>query len=411
MLIIQKYGGSSVADAACMQRVAGRIVESYRAGHKVVVVLSAQGDTTDELLAKAREINPQPSKRELDMLLTTGEQQAVALMAMALHRMGAPAVSLNAVQVGIEATAQYGDARIQRIRPERITRMLEQNNVVIVAGFQGVNRYGDLTTLGRGASDTTAVALAAVLGADLCEIYSDVDGVYTADPRIVPTARKLNEISYDEMLELASMGAQVFHNRAVEMAKRHRVRLVLRSSMDFNKEGTEVKEGSTMEKLLFSGLAVDRDVARVSVMGLRDRPGIAFHIFSLLATQQVSVDIILQTAGTVSAEPGGQTMDISFTVSRADLDVTLKTLTANQEAIGFETITHDITLAKLSIIGAGMATNAGVASAMFEALYECGVNINLISTSEIKITVLVDAEKVDAAARAIHDKFAKLMEE
>ena len=411
MLIVQKYGGSSVADADCINRVAKRIVEMYRNGHKMVVVLSAQGDTTDDLLAKAREINPEPSKRELDMLLTTGEQQSVALMAMALHRLGAPAVSLNAVQVGIEATAQYGDARIQRIRPERITRVLEQNSIVIVAGFQGVNRYGDLTTLGRGASDTTAVALAAVLGADLCEVYTDVDGVYTADPRIVPTARKLNEISYDEMLELASMGAQVFHNRAVEMAKRHRVKLILRSSMDFAKQGTEVKEGSTMEKLLFSGLAVDRDVARISVMGLLDRPGIAFHIFSLLATQQISVDIILQTAGSVGGDAPGQAMDISFTVSRADLDTTLKVLEANQQAIGFETVTHDITLAKLSIIGAGMATNAGVASAMFEALYECGVNINLISTSEIKITVLVDAEKVDAAARAIHDKFAKLMEE
>ena len=405
MLIIQKYGGSSVADATRIMRVAGRIVEAYRAGHKVVVVLSAQGDTTDDLLAKAREINPEPSKRELDMLLTTGEQQAVALMALAIHRLGAPALSLNAVQVGIEATALYGNARIQRIRPERITRALEQNSIVIVAGFQGVNRYGDLTTLGRGASDTTAVALAAVMGADLCEVYSDVNGVYTADPRIVPTARKLECISYDEMLELASMGAQVFHNRAVEMAKRHRVKLVLRSSANFEDEGTEVKEGSTMEKLLFSGLAVDRDVARISVMGLLDRPGIAFHIFSLLATQQISVDIILQTAGS------GQNKDISFTVSQADLDAALRVLTTNQEAIGFEALTHDMTLAKLSIIGAGMATNAGVASAMFEALYDCGVNINLISTSEIKITVLVDAAQVEGAARAIHDKFAKLMEE
>jgi aspartate kinase len=403
MLIVQKYGGSSVANAACIMRVAQRVVESYRAGHKMVVVLSAQGDTTDDLLAKAHEINPAPARRELDMLLVTGEQQAVALMALAIHTLGAPALSFNAVQVGIEATSHYGNARIQRIRPERITRALEQNNIVVVAGFQGVNRYGDLTTLGRGASDTTAVALAAVLGAELCEVYSDVTGVYTADPRIVPTARKLDAISYDEMLELASMGAQVFHNRAVEMAKRHRVKLVLRSSKDFDDCGTEVKEH--MEKLLFSGLAIDRDVARISVMGLLDRPGIAFHIFSLLATQQISVDIILQTAGS------GENKDISFTVSRADLDAALAVLEANRGAIGFESISHDITLSKLSIIGAGMATNAGVAAAMFEALYESNVNINLISTSEIKITVLVEAEIVDTAARAIHDKFAQLMEE
>jgi len=404
MLIVQKYGGSSVANAERVLNVARRILESYRSGHKMVVVLSAQGDTTDDLLAKARALNPDPSKRELDMLLATGEQQSVALMALAIHKLGAPALSLNAVQVGIEATSQYGNARIKRIRPERITRALELNNIVIIAGFQGVNRYGDLTTLGRGASDTTAVALAAVLGADLCEIYSDVDGVYTADPRMVPNARKLPNISYDEMLELASMGAQVLHNRAVEMAKRHRVKLVLRSSWSED-EGTEIKEGSTMEKLLFSGLAVDKDVARISVMGLLDRPGIAFHIFSLLATQKISVDIILQTAGS------GKTKDISFTVVQADLDAVLKTLEANKEAIGYEAVTSDISLAKLSIIGAGMATNSGVASAMFEALYDCGVNINLISTSEIKITVLIDKEVAEQAARAIHDKFAQLMEE
>jgi aspartate kinase len=404
MLIVQKYGGSSVADTGRLKHVAERIVASYRLGNKMVVVLSAQGDMTDDLLAKAREINPKPSKRELDMLLTTGEQQAVALMALAIHRLGAPALSLNAVQVGIEATSLYGNARIKRIRPERISRALELNNIVIVAGFQGVNRYGDLTTLGRGASDTTAVALAAVLGADLCEIYSDVDGVYTADPRIVPSAKKLPHISYDEMLELASMGAQVFHNRAIEMAKRHRVRLVLRSSWT-DSVGTEIVEGSTMEKLLFSGLAVDRDVARISVMGLLDRPGIAYHVFSLLAMEKISVDIILQTAGS------GQTKDISFTVSQGDLDAVLKVLENNKEAIGYANVTFDTGMAKLSIIGAGMATNSGVASAMFEALYECGVNINMISTSEIKITVLIDETAADRAAVCIHEKFAQLMEE
>ncbi|MCL2498911.1 MAG: aspartate kinase [Defluviitaleaceae bacterium] len=405
MLIVQKYGGTSVANAERILCVAEHIVASYRAGNKMVVVLSAQGDTTDELIAKAQEVNPEPGKRELDMLLATGEQQAVALMALAIHRLGAPALSLNAVQVGIEATSLYGNARIKRIRPERITRALELNNIVIVAGFQGVNRYGDVTTLGRGASDTTAVALSAVLGADLCEIYSDVDGIYTADPRIVHGARKLASISYDEMLELASMGAQVLHNRAVEMAKRHRVKLVLRSAWYFDIEGTEIKEGSTMEKLLFSGLAIDRDVARVSIMGLLDRPGVAYHVFSLLATQKISVDIILQTAGS------GKTKDINFTVHQADLDATLKVLETNKEAIGFDTVTFDTGMAKLSIIGAGMTTNFGVASMMFEALYECGVNISMISTSEIKITVVIDEKYADNAAVCIHEKFAQIMNE
>ncbi|MCL2204211.1 MAG: aspartate kinase [Defluviitaleaceae bacterium] len=405
MLIVQKYGGTSVADAGCIMRVAERIVQSHRAGHKMVVVLSAQGDTTDILTAKAREIAPDPSKRELDMLLVTGEQQAVALMAMAIHKLGAPALSMNAVQVGIEATSLYGNARIRRIRPERITRALELNSIVIVAGFQGVNRYGDMTTLGRGASDTTAVALAAVLGADVCEIYSDVSGIFTADPRIVPVARKLPCISYDEMLELASMGAQVLHNRAVEMAKRHRVKLVLRSSSRFDDEGTEIREESTMEKLLFSGLAVDRDVARISVMGLVDRPGLAYHVFSLLAKEKISVDIILQTAG------NGQTKDISFTVAHEHLDAALKVLETNREQIGFDMTTYDTQVAKLSVIGAGMTTNYGVASSMFEALYDCGVNIHLISSSEIKITVLIDENAADRAARAIHEKFTQLMQD
>jgi aspartate kinase len=405
MLIVQKYGGSSVANAERMNRVAEHILSSYRAGNKMVVVLSAQGDTTDDLLAKAREVNPQPGKRELDMLLVTGEQQAIALMALAIHKLGAPALSLNAVQVGIEATTLYGNARIKRIRPERITRALELNNIVIVAGFQGVNRYGDFTTLGRGASDTTAVALAAVLGADLCEIYSDVDGIYTADPRIVTGAKKLPRISYNEMLELASMGAQVLHNRAVEMAKRHRVKLVLRSAWNFETKGTEIKEDSAMEKLLFSGLAVDRDVARISVMGLLDRPGVAYHIFSLLATQKISVDIILQTAG------NSQIIDISFTIAQSDLDATLLVLETNKDAIGYDKVTYDTHMAKLSIIGAGMTTNFGVASAMFEALYDCGINISMISTSEIKITVLIDESMADRAAVCIHEKFARLMED
>jgi aspartate kinase len=325
MLIVQKYGGSSVADAARIMRVARRITETYGQGNKVVVVLSAQGDTTDEMLAKANELNTGASKRELDMLLSTGEQQSVALMAIAIHKLGYPAISLNAGQVGINASSQYGNARIKSIETERVTAELERNNIVLVAGYQGVNRYGDITTLGRGASDTTAVALAAVLNADLCEIYTDVDGVYTADPRVVKNARKIDCISYDEMLELASLGAKVLHNRSVEMAKRYRIKLVVRSSIT-RAEGTLVNidgilhkgETTAVEKTYVSGLAVDRDVARISVVGVMDRPGMAYQIFSLLAKEKVSVDIILQSIGR------NNTKDISFTVTKGDLSASFK---------------------------------------------------------------------------------------
>lgn len=379
-------------------RVAGRITETFSKGHKVVVVLSAQGDVTDELLAKVNELNVNASKREVDMLLSTGEQQSVALMAIAIHKLGYPAISLNAVQVGIHATSRYGNARIKRIETERITAELERNNIVLVAGYQGVNRYGDITTLGRGASDTTAVALAAVLGADLCEIYTDVDGVYTADPRMVPNARKIESISYDEMLELASLGARVLHNRSVEMAKRYHIKLVVRSSMT-DAEGTLVKEEANVEKMYVSGLAVDKDVARVSVVGVMDRPGMAYQIFSLLARDKISVDIILQSIGR------NTTKDISFTVTKGDLQSTLDILEANRDIIGFDMISYDDNIAKLSVVGAGMASNPGVASTMFEALYDCGVNISMISTSEIKISVLIDEQAADKAAIAVHDKF------
>ena len=405
MLVVQKYGGSSVADAERIKRAAGRIARAYGEHKKVVVVLSAQGDTTDELYAKAFELNPQASRRELDMLVTTGEQQSAALMAIALHSLGFPAISLNASQVGINASSVYGSARIKSIETDRMNAELERNNIVVVAGFQGINRYGDVTALGRGASDTTAVAIAAVLHADLCEIYSDVDGVYTADPQIVKNARKINAISYDEMIELASLGARVLHNRSVEMAKRYGVKLVVRSSFNesegtlVNSDGAPYKENAKMEKTYVSGLAVDRDVARISIVGVPDAPGVAYRIFSLLAKEKISVDIILQSIGR------GSSKDITFTVCKSDLSQSLKILEENREHIGCDSISHDDTIAKLSVVGAGMASNPGVASTMFEALYDCGVNINMISTSEIKISVLIDESAVDKAANAVHDKF------
>ena len=397
MLIIQKYGGTSVANAERIMHVAHRIAKEYNNGNKIVVVLSAQGSLTDRLLQKAHEINPNASKRELDMLLTTGEQQSVALMAMAIHTLGLPAVSLNAVQIGLESTNQYGNARIKHIQTTRIKKELDQGNIVLVAGFQGINSLGDLTTLGRGASDTTAVALAAVLDADLCEICTDVDGVYTADPRVVPTAKKLKYISYDEMLEMA---CQVLANRAAEIAKHYNVKLIIRSSMT-EEPGTEIGEVSKVEGSYVSGLAIDRDVAQVSVMGVK-RLGAAYNIFSLLAKEEISVDIILQM-------PNTTVTDISFTVSKQDMDAALAILETNRESIGFNTVTHNSSLAKLSIVGAGMLTSPGVASTMFEALHENGIDIMLITTSEIKITVLIEDRHTEKAKLAVHDKFAHLM--
>ena len=397
-IVVQKFGGTSVANAERIMHVAQRIVNTYRTGKQVVVVVSAQGGVTDALLEKAREINPIASKRELDMLLCTGEQQAVALMAMAIHKLGEPAVSLNAVQIGIQASSIHGSARIKKIQTERILAELEKSNIVLVAGFQGVNHHNDLTTLGRGASDTTAVALAAVLGAGVCEKYTDVDGIYTVDPRVVPTAKLIPSIGYDVMLEMASSGVKVVHDRAVEMAKKYSVNLLVRSSLT-NAPGTWIKEDSGVEQLAVSGIAIDRNVGRVSIMGLLDRPGVAFNIFSLLAKARISVDIILQSVGHSS------TRDISFTIHSQDLHSAIEVLEANKEEIGFDMITTDEHLAKISIVGAGMATNFGVASAMFEALYSCGVNIKMISTSEIKIAVLVDERQVTQAAKAVHDKF------
>ncbi len=398
MLIVKKFGGTSVANAERIFNVAKRVIESYKEGHKIIVVLSAQGDTTDELIEKAAEINTNASKREMDMLLSTGEQQSVALMAMAIQKLGYPAVSLNAFQCDIYSTSTYGNAHIKNISTERIGEELEKNNIVIITGFQGVNRNSDVTTLGRGGSDTSAVALAAKLNADLCEIYTDVDGVYTADPRIVKNARKLSEISYDEMLELASLGAKVLHNRSVELAKKYNVNLVVRSSLTRD-EGTIVKEESAVEKMLVNGVAVDKDIARIALVGLKDEPGIAFKVFSLLAKNKISVDIILQSIGR------GNTKDISFTVSITDLKSVLDIFEANKNRFNYEDILYNDKVAKVSIVGGSMATNPGVAAAMFEALYDENINIKMISTSEIKISILVKENEADRAANAIHDRF------
>ncbi|GAA0797105.1 aspartate kinase [Clostridium sp. AF19-22AC] len=398
MLIVKKFGGSSVADKECIFRVAERCIEDYRKGNDIIVVLSAMGDTTDELIEKAKMITPEPSKREMDMLLTTGEQVSVSLMAMAINSMGVPAVSLNAFQVAMHCTSTYGNARFKRVDAERIRHELDYKKIVIVTGFQGINKYDDYATLGRGGSDTTAVAIAAALHADACEIYTDVDGVYTADPRIVPNARKLDAISYDEMLELASLGARVLHNRSVEMAKKYGVQLVVRSSLN-REEGTVVKEVVKLEKMLISGVASDKNTSRVSVIGVDDKPGVAFKIFNTLAKKGINVDIILQSVGREG------TKDISFTVAQDDLKHAMEILEENKEALTIKEITHQDTVAKISIVGAGMMSNPGVAAKMFEALFNAGVNINMIATSEVRITVLIDEKDVERAMIAVHDGF------
>ncbi len=399
MLIVQKFGGSSVADADRIRNVARIVTETYRKGHSVVVVLSAQGDTTDDLIEKAREIHPGASKREMDMLLATGEQISISLCAMAIERMGYQAISLTGWQAGVLTDSGYSAARIKRVRTERIQKELDKKKIVLVAGFQGINKYDDITTLGRGGSDTSAVALATALHADLCQIYTDVDGVYTADPRYVKGARKIDEITYDEMLELASLGAQVLHNRSVEMAKRYNVNLEVLSSFS-GKPGTKVKEVvKTMEKTHVSGVAKDKDVARIALVGLADQPGIAFKIFSLLAQKGINVDIILQSIGRDGSK------DISFTVARGDAQAAKALMEEHRESIGCKSVEVNEAVAKVSIVGAGMANNAGVACKMFEALYSAEVNINMISTSEIKVSVLVDERDADRAVQAIHDRF------
>ena len=398
-LIVQKFGGSSVADADKIRNVARIITDTYQKGNSVVAVLSAQGDTTDDLIEKAAEINPGASKREMDMLLSTGEQISCSLCAMAIESMGFPVVSLTGWQAGFRTNSGYGNARIKRVQGERIRAELDKRRIVIVTGFQGLNKYDDITTLGRGGSDTSAVAIAAALNADLCQIFTDVDGVYTADPRLVPGAHKLDEITYDEMLELATLGAQVLHNRSVEMAKRYGVNLEVLSSFS-GKPGTKVKEVvKTMEKSHISGIAKDKNIARLALVGLEDTPGIAFKIFSLLAKNNVNVDIILQSIGR------SETKDISFTVAKGDMEQARQLLEDNRDRIHFDHIDVSDNIAKVSIVGAGMINNPGVAAAMFEALFNAGININMISTSEIKVSVLVHISDADRAVQVIHDRF------
>lgn len=399
MLIVQKFGGSSVKDADRIRNVARIIAETFLLGHDVVVVLSAQGDTTDDLLAKAAELNGNPSKRELDMLLTTGEQQSVALMAMCLESMDLPVVSLTGWQVGIRTDAAYGAARVRRVESERLRRELDQRRIVLVTGFQGVNKFDDYTTLGRGGSDTTAVALAAALHADRCQIYTDVEGVYTADPRKVSGARKLREITYDEMLELASMGAQVLMNRSVELAKRYGVELEVLSSY-VRAPGTKVKEVSKrVEEMKITGIAKDESVARITVAQLEDKPGVAFRVLNAVARAGVNVDMILQANGKNGAN------DMSFVVAEADADKVSAALEERREAIGFDHVSADKDIAKVSVVGAGMMSSVGVASVVFEALNDAHINIQMISTSEIKISCVIERAAADRAVAAIHGKF------
>lgn len=397
-LIVQKFGGSSVADAAKVNNVANRVVETARSGNQVVVVVSAQGDTTDDLIEKAVEINPNASKREMDMLLSSGEQISIALLAMAIENLHHPVISLTGWQAGFQTNATAGNARIDKIDTERLKAELDRKNIVIVAGFQGINKYDDITTLGRGGSDTSAVAIAAALHADKCEIYTDVDGVYTADPRIVPDAKKLNEITYDEMLELASLGANVLHNRSVEMAKKYNVKLEVKSSFE-KIDGTVVKEVTTMEKMLIRGVTRDNDVARIAVIGVEDTPGIAFKIFSALAKEGINVDMILQSIGREG------TKDIAFTVTKANMEKTLAVLEDLKGILSYSEVNCRDNLSKVSIVGAGMVANPGVAAKMFEALYAADINIHMIATSEIKVSVLINVANAEHAVQVIHDKF------
>lgn len=397
-LVVQKFGGTSVANRERLFHVASLVTQTYEAGNNVVVVVSAQGDTTDDLLLKAAEINRHPSARELDMLLSTGEQISISLLAMAIESLGYPVISLTGWQAGFHTTSSHGKARIDRIDTERITNEIAKRNIVVVAGFQGISRYDDITTLGRGGSDTSAVALAAALDADVCQIYTDVDGVYTADPRIVPGAKKLAEITFDEMIELASLGAQVLQSRAVEMAMKYNVELQVLSSMQ-RLPGTTVKEVVPVEKMLIRGVACDENVARISVIGVPDTVGMAAKIFMLLASKKINVDIILQTVSV-----GGK-KDISFTVSKEDREQAMELLESIQKEYGIDELRYDEDVAKVSIVGSGMQSNPGVAATLFDALSSADVNIQLISTSEIKISVLIEAPASKRAINAIHSAF------
>ena len=399
MLIVKKFGGTSVANKERIFNVAKRCIADYKKGNDIVVVLSAMGKYTDELVAKAKDINPNPPKREMDMLYTIGEQMSVALMAMAMDELGVRAISLNAFQVAMHTTSAHGNARLKKIDTERIRRELDDRKIVLVTGFQGIDKYDDYTTLGRGGSDTTAVALAAALHAAASEIYTDVDGVYTADPRLVPTAKKLKTITYEEMLDLATLGAGVLHNRSVEMAKKYGVQLVVRSSLN-ESEGTVVKEVvKKVERMIISGVALDKDADRISVIGIKDVPGSAFKLFNTLAKHNINVDIIIQSVGREG------TKDISFTVSSDNLHEAIDLLEERKDVLGFERVEYNTDVVKLSIVGAGMMSNPGVAAKMFECLYNQNININMIATSEIRITVLIPEKDAVKAMNAVHDAF------
>lgn len=398
-LIVQKFGGTSVADTERLRNVARIITDTYKAGNQVVVVLSAQGDTTDDLIEKAKEINLEGSNREMDMLLSTGEQISVALCAMAIEALGYPVVSLTGWQAGILTDTAAKNARIKKIDTERLEAELDQKRIVIVTGFQGVDRNQNITTLGRGGSDTSAVALAAALEADLCQIYTDVDGVYTADPRHVKGARKLDEVTYNEMLELATLGAQVLHNRSVELAKKYNVKLEVLSSFTGH-PGTKVKGvAKRMEKTAVSSVAKDKDIARIALVGVPNEVGTSFKVFSLLAQNHINVDIILQGIGHEEGK------DICFTVAEGDLKKAAGLLESHKAELRFARLETNADIAKVSVVGSGMINNPGVAAKLFEALYDAHININMISTSEIKISVLVDKKDADRAVQAVHDKF------
>ena len=397
-LIVMKFGGTSVKDAERIRNVAGIVTDSYKKGNDVVVVVSAQGDTTDDLIDKAAEITANPTNREMDMLLSSGEQISASLLAMCIQDMGFPAISLTGWQAGFLTSSSHSAARIRQVYPDRIRREIDQKKIVVVCGFQGVSRYDDITTLGRGGSDTSAVAIAAVMHADLCQIYTDVEGVFTADPRKVKNAMKLDEISYDEMLELATLGAQVLNNRSVEMAKKYNIELEVLSSYT-KVPGTIVKEKVKMEKMLISGVAVDKDVARLSITCIPDRPGMVFKLFSKLAARKINVDVILQSVGR------DDTKDIAFTVAKNKGAEAKEICEKFADTIGAGGVDYNDDIAKVSIVGAGMESHAGVASKMFEALYDKQINIRMISTSEIKVSVIINKDEADRAVSAIHEKF------
>lgn len=398
-LIIQKFGESSAKDSEWLGNAVDRIACAYQAGHSIVAVVSAQGKKAEELIERSRDINKNPSKREMDMLISCGEQYYAALLSFAIENRDLPVISLTGYQAGITTDSRYGSARIKSIDGERIFRELDRKNIVVVAGVQGWNRFDDITTLGAGGADTTAVALAAALQADFCEIYTDIDGVFTADPAIVKNAVRLNDISYDEMLELASLGANVMHTRSIELARKYNVNLFVRSC--FNESpGTNIKEVGSVEKISVRGVTRDNNIARIAVIGIEDKPGMAFKLFSILAKESINVDLIIQSAGREE-----DTKDISFTVAKGNLDKALSVINSNLNIFNAKEVKHSDKYSKVSVVGAGMLNNPGVAATTFEALYDADINIHMITTSEIKISVLVDAQDADRAVFAIHEKF------